>query len=110
MERVGKRDAVHELRQGVYGKSLDLLLSFAVNLKLTALHNKVFYKYFYYLFTFWLGHVGSWFPDQRSHPCPLPWKCKVLTTGLSGKFLKSFFLKMANFLLCEFHLRCKKES
>ena len=29
-------------------------------------------------------HVGSQFPDQGSNPCPLQWKCGVLTTGLPG--------------------------
>ena len=62
MERVGKREAVHELRQGVYGKSLDLLLSFAVNLKLTALHNKVFYKYFLLFFYLLAGACGILVP------------------------------------------------
>ena len=36
------------------------------------------------LFCFFFGcvmqHVGSYFPDQRSNPCPLHWKCSVLTT------------------------------
>ena len=25
------------------------------------------------------------FPDQGSNPCPLQWKCRVLTTGPPGK-------------------------
>ena len=28
-----------------------------------------------------LWHVGYQFPDQRSNPSTLPWKCGVLTTG-----------------------------
>ena len=31
------------------------------------------------------------FPDQGSNPHQLHWKCKVLTTGLSGKFLFRLF-------------------
>ena len=30
-------------------------------------------------------HVGSQFPDQGLNPCPLHWKCGVLTTGPPGK-------------------------
>ena len=71
MEGVDKREAVHELRQGVYGKSLDLLLSFAVNLKLTALQNKVFYKYFYYFFYFLAGAYGILVPCPEIIPLPL---------------------------------------
>ena len=29
-------------------------------------------------------HVGPLFPDQGSNPCPLQWKCGVLTTGPPG--------------------------
>ena len=30
-------------------------------------------------------HVGFKFPNQGSNPQPLPWRHKVLTTGLPGK-------------------------
>ena len=30
-------------------------------------------------------HVGPQFPNQGSNPCPLQWKCGVLTTGRPGK-------------------------
>ena len=30
---------------------------------------------------------GMWDLDQGSNPCPLQWKCSVLTTGLPGKSL-----------------------
>ena len=42
-----------------------------------------------YIYFFWGGvlffghatqHVGSEFPNQGSNPCPLRWKCRVLTT------------------------------
>ena len=36
-----------------------------------------------------VGHVRSQFLDQESHPCPLQWKCRVLTTGLPGNLAAS---------------------
>ena len=33
-------------------------------------------------------HAGFQFSDQGSNPCPLQWKHKVSTTGLSGKSLE----------------------
>ena len=35
-----------------------------------------------------MRHEGSQFPNQGSNLHPLPWKCKVLTTGLPGKSLE----------------------
>ena len=47
-------------------------------------------------FFFCLGrtawHVGSYFPDQAWNPCPLQWKCKVLTAGLPGNSAFEAFL------------------
>lgn len=42
---------------------------------------------------FWpcMWHVESWFPDQGWNPCPLHWKCRVLTSGPHGK---SFFFPL----------------
>ena len=36
-------------------------------------------------------HMGSWFLDQGLSPRSLQWKCRVLTTGLSGKSLPLVF-------------------
>ena len=48
-----------------------------------------------FLFFLALWHVGSQLSDWGSNPCPLHWKCKVLTTGPTGKSLytiiKSYF-------------------
>ena len=47
-----------------------------------------------FFFFFWLNlewHAGSYFPDQVSNPCPLQWKCRVLTTGPLGKSLSYVF-------------------
>ena len=32
-----------------------------------------------------MKQAGSQFPDQKLNLCPLPWKCRVLTTGPPGK-------------------------
>ena len=40
----------------------------------------------FFCFSYTSQHVGSYFPDQGLNPCPLQWKCKVLTTGPPGKF------------------------
>ena len=40
-----------------------------------------------------LGHVGSYFPDYGSNPCPLYWKHRVLTTGLPGMSQESIVLE-----------------
>ena len=40
-------------------------------------------KLFIHLFLFLghtLWHIGSYFPDQGSNPCPLHWKYRILTT------------------------------
>ena len=34
-----------------------------------------------------MGHAGSSFPNQGWNPCPLQWKCGILTTGPPGKSL-----------------------
>ena len=39
-----------------------------------------FFKKFL-LFGHTVQHMGSYFPNQASNPCPLQWKCSVLTTG-----------------------------
>ena len=36
--------------------------------------------------------IGSYFPDQGSNPCPLQWKCNILTTGQPGKALSPISL------------------
>ena len=46
------------------------------------------YLYLFLGRTVW--HVGSQFPDQGSNPCPLHWKCRVLTTGPPGKSWNTF--------------------
>ena len=41
-------------------------------------------KLFIYVFLFLghtLWHIGSYFPDQGSNPCPLHWKYRILTTS-----------------------------
>ena len=43
------------------------------------------YLFIYIFFGRTTQHVGSWFPDQGSNPCPVQWKCRVLTTGPPGK-------------------------
>ena len=44
-----------------------------------------------------LQHADSQFPDQGSYPCPLQWKCRVLTIGLPEKFPRAqFTLSLAN--------------
>ena len=40
----------------------------------------------FFFFGHSLQHAGSLFPDQGSSLCPLPWKHRVLTTGLLGSF------------------------
>ena len=52
--------------------------------------------------TFFFFASGSYFPDQGSNPCPLPWDRGVLTTGPPGKplfslALCSFFLSLSPF-------------
>ena len=43
---------------------------------------------FVYLFICYTArHVGSWFPNQGSNPCPMHWEHGVLTTGPPGKSL-----------------------
>ena len=49
---------------------------------------------FLFLFDYTLWHAGSQFPDQGSNPRPLQWNCRVLTTGLPGKSLHSYFLML----------------
>ena len=45
--------------------------------------------------------MGFKFLDQGSNPCPLQWKCRVLTTGPPGKS-PSLFLKCSYQPLNEF--------
>ena len=40
-----------------------------------------------------LPHVGSWFPDWGSNPCPLHWENGVLITGPPGKSPKTLLKK-----------------
>ena len=50
-------------------------------------------------------HVGSYFSEQGLKPCPLHWKCRVLTTGPLGKSLYLTFKDTANwFLKYMYHL------
>ena len=51
---------MHELKQGVYGKSLDLLLSFAVNQKL--LYPIKSFKNIFIIFHFLAGACGILVP------------------------------------------------
>ena len=41
------------------------------------------------------GHVRSYFSDQGLNPCPLCWKCGVLTTGPLGKSHTVLFKSLA---------------
>ena len=41
--------------------------------------------YFFNFFGHTMQNAGSLFPNQGSHPCPLQWRCRVLTTGPPGK-------------------------
>ena len=47
-------------------------------------------KAFILFFGYDAWHVGSEFPDQGSDPCPLHWKCGVLTTWPQGGPTKAF--------------------
>ena len=40
---------------------------------------------------FFFCHIGSYFPNQGSSPCPLHWEHGVLTTGLPVKAPDRFF-------------------
>ena len=62
------------------------------------IHRQVFF--FFTLFGHTPRHVESQCPDQGSNPCPLHWKCRVLTTEppgkspqavIEGNFVCSFF-------------------
>ena len=45
-----------------------------------------------FCFYFFAALLGMWnFPDQGPNPCPLQWKCGVLTTGPPGKSYTSVF-------------------
>ena len=50
----------------------------------------VFIIIIFFSFGHTTSHVGSQFPNQGSNPCPLKWKCRVLTSGLPGKPLSWF--------------------
>ena len=41
----------------------------------------------------------SQFPAQGSNPCPLQWKCQVLTTGLPGNSCATFLIREKVFVL-----------
>ena len=43
---------------------------------------------FFFGYTEW--NVGSYFPKQRSNPCPMQWKHRVLATGPPGKSSSAF--------------------
>ena len=45
-----------------------------------------------------MKHVGSYFPDQRSNPCPLQWKHGIFTSG-----------KTPGHSLCGFYFFCSVE-
>ena len=60
--------------------------------------------FFYYLLTYFecaTQLVGSLFPDQGSHTCPLHWKHRVLTTGLPGKSKLPFYISRSDRILSE---------
>ena len=54
--------------------------------------------FFFLIFGSATWHVGFKFPSQGSNPHPLPWKHKVLTTGLPGKIPTYFFFKTFHLL------------
>ena len=66
--------------------------------------------YIYFVFIFFLFRqcrmaCGILVPDQGWNPCPLQWKCGVLTTGLPGNSPPIFFnLSMLLFLSHHFIL------
>ena len=41
--------------------------------------------FLFFFFGLTAQHVRSYLPDQGLNPCPLQWKCRVLTTGRPGK-------------------------
>ena len=63
-------------------------------------HKIVFYicdpircPYFFFFLCHTVQYAGSWFADQKSSLFSLQWKCRVLTTRLSGKSLGTFTLE-----------------
>ena len=55
--------------------------------------------YFCFLFHKNSGSFSFLFRQTLQHPCPLPWKCRVLTTGLPGKSLVPFQYHFTAFIL-----------
>ena len=55
---------------------------------------------FFFFFGLTLRLVGSQFPDQGLNPCPLHWKCGVLTTGSPGNSLGISSLNKTSPSLC----------
>ena len=56
--------------------------------QILGLADKDIKRFFVFCFCFFghtAQHAGSEFPNQRLNPCPLQWKCGVLTTGPPGK-------------------------
>ena len=53
-----------------------------------------FFKFnFYLFFCHTMQHVGSWFPDQGSNPCPSHWEHGFLTTGHQGSPCHCFLMR-----------------
>ena len=55
--------------------------------------------YFCFLFHKNSGSFSFLFRQTLQHPCPLQWKCRVLTTGLPGKSLVPFQYHFTAFIL-----------
>ena len=47
--------------------------------------SELFFFFFFLFLATWLAGSYQQFPKKGSNPCPLQWKCRVLTTGPPGK-------------------------
>ena len=57
---------------------------------------EIFFFLFFSLFGLAAWHVGSYFPDQGSNPCPLQWTLGALTTRPPGKSPVRFLILSPN--------------
>ena len=71
-------------------------------LKIDLVHKLESYLFFNLYFIVTIPHSmwESWFPDQRSNPCSLLGKPRVLTTTPPGKSWPTYFLKQRKILPC----------
>ena len=53
-----------------------------------SLHGQNYHPFIYFDSTTW--HLGPYFPGQGWNPCPLHWKCGVLSTKPLGKYQHPF--------------------